>query len=78
MSRERFRRAQEIFGEVCELDAEAQTRYLDARCAGDAELRGEIENLLAHDEATPEWGDTAAAAIARYLARTKPEPRRRT
>jgi serine/threonine protein kinase len=47
MSPERYEQVRELFIEVCELDASARSAMLDDRCAGDADLRREVEALLA-------------------------------
>src|SRR5262249_33734028 len=48
---ERWRLAQEVFAKALERDASARAAYLDSACTGDAELRREIESLLASHEA---------------------------
>ena len=47
--RARFEAARDLFDEVCELPAAEQERLLAERCAGDAELRAEVELLLDAD-----------------------------
>lgn len=49
MNPERFERVKEILLRVLSLSAEERRAALDAACAGDPELRAEIEGLLAHD-----------------------------
>ena len=41
------RSAPEVFGEALEVQPEARASFLDRACAGDAELRAEVESLLA-------------------------------
>ena len=45
---ERYERAKEIFLAVCDLDTAARATRLDEACENDAELRAEVESLLAH------------------------------
>src|SRR5450755_3466223 len=54
---------QEIFEEVCGLDEDGRGAALDARCAGNPQLRGEAERLVrAYDD------ERAANATARTAA----------
>lgn len=48
----RWQRVQVLFHEVVELPPAARAPLLDARCAGDAQLRAEVEELVAQDERT--------------------------
>jgi len=45
--------ATQIFLKARELDPDARPRFLDEACVGDAELRADIESLLAHDHEPP-------------------------
>ena len=47
---ERYQQIKRIFAEVCRLKPEQRAAYLDQACAGDDELRAEVEGLLQHDE----------------------------
>ena len=49
MNRENRDRVQELFLRVCDLDPASRAHVLDQECAGDLELRAEVESLLAHD-----------------------------
>jgi len=49
MNEERYRQISVIFHEAAELDGAARSAFLDQACAGDAQLRHEVESLLAHD-----------------------------
>ena len=52
MDKERFERVQALFREALSADAETRDALLDSRCGGDAELRSQVEALLAaHREA---------------------------
>jgi serine/threonine protein kinase/Flp pilus assembly protein TadD len=53
VSSERHARVKEIFLAACELPSENRPAYLEKACAGDAELRREVESLLGfHEEPT--------------------------
>ena len=51
MDAERYRRAKAIVLEALALSADERSRLLAQRCAGDAELRQEVESLLSHEAA---------------------------
>ena len=48
---ERWRQVEALFDEALELPAEERRAFLEEACAGDPELRSEVEGLLAADEA---------------------------
>ena len=50
MSIDRHRKAKEIFLASCELQVDRRASYLDDECAGDDELRREVEGLLEFDQ----------------------------
>jgi hypothetical protein len=43
---EGYRRATEVFLSACSRTEDRRPAYLDLACAGDPELRGEVESLL--------------------------------
>jgi eukaryotic-like serine/threonine-protein kinase len=47
--KENWERVQRLFLEALDLPAEARASFLDSACAGDAEMRREVESLLSHD-----------------------------
>jgi len=49
MNKETYRRAFALFDEICDLPAAARNKLIDDRCAGDAELRTAIEQMLLQD-----------------------------
>lgn len=60
MNRERWVQVQELFHAALERDRAARILFLDEACAGDADLRVEVESLLAsHEEA----GDSLDAPL---------------
>ena len=54
MSIDRHRRAKEVFLEACELPIDERVPYLDETCAGDDDLRREVDALLEIDCSTPD------------------------
>src|SRR4051794_6537784 len=60
------RRVEELFSEAVDLPPEQRHALLDARCAGDGELRKRVERLLRADAANASHdganGDAAGAA----------------
>jgi serine/threonine protein kinase/tetratricopeptide (TPR) repeat protein len=53
---ERHARVKELFLALCEQSPEEQSKALDQACAGDVDLRREVEALLALDETTTRAG----------------------
>ena len=47
MKPERWRRIEELYHAALELEAGRREAFLEDACAGDAELRGEIDSLIA-------------------------------
>jgi eukaryotic-like serine/threonine-protein kinase len=62
MASERWRQVEEIFDGAVSLPAAERGPWLRRRCGGDAELRREIESLLAADGAAGEFLERPAAA----------------
>ncbi len=52
MTPERYQQIKSAYGEACVLEAAERRVYLDRLGATDAELRSEVESLLAHDQQT--------------------------
>ncbi len=50
MTPERWQKIEEIFEAAADLAPRARSAFLDERCDGDAELRREVESLLAHQQ----------------------------
>jgi serine/threonine-protein kinase len=55
MTPERWRQVKELFNAACECAPERRSAFLDGACASDAELRREVESLLAAHEETGEF-----------------------
>jgi len=64
MSPELWKEIEAVFEAVCDVPAAAREAFLDARCAGESDLRGEVEKLLGHAELagdfmeSPVWTDS--------------------
>src|SRR6185437_5847547 len=72
MDGERWRRVEEIYHQALDLNGPARAGFLQQACAGDDELRAEIESLIGFDSQAdplleePAWkalGNNAAAAL---------------
>ena len=76
MSDERWQRLKHVFHDALEQPEDARGAFLDRECAGDADLRAEIESLLAsHDEADGFLSRPAMDEAARALAADPPGSR---
>ena len=76
MSDDFFDRVERLYVEASELPAEARTAFLEAACAGDGELLGEVQQLLDLDGPATEYFDGLGGAIAATaeLELDSPEP----
>ncbi len=70
MTDERWQKVKAIFHEASDRPAATRPAYLDQACAGDAELRREVETLLAADE--PEDGFLEQPLLPRAQNQTAP------
>ena len=59
MTPERWSRIKELFGAALETPESERPRFLESACGGDADLRAEVERLLAGNE-EPSWQSPAA------------------
>ena len=71
MDPERWRKVESIFNRVVDADQSQRESTLEECCAGDEELRREVESLLAQHELAGEFIESPAFAAA-----APPEPRR--
>ncbi|MDX6694572.1 MAG: eukaryotic-like serine/threonine-protein kinase [Blastocatellia bacterium] len=55
MSQERWQQVEEVFQSALDLEPDERARYLDEKCAGDAELLREVEVLLRQHEAAGDF-----------------------
>jgi hypothetical protein len=60
-----WERIQQLFLEAADLPLKAQARFLDSACAGDPDLRAEVESLVAADRKN---GAGVAAAVGSEAA----------
>ncbi|MBA2245825.1 MAG: hypothetical protein H0W11_12775, partial [Gemmatimonadetes bacterium] len=74
MTPERWQWIQEVFGEAVELPAgPARDACLERACAGDAELRAQIEEMLALDVADASVLDATPLDLADAVRPEEPE-----
>jgi eukaryotic-like serine/threonine-protein kinase len=79
IDRELWRRISPILDSALTLPLEARASHLDRACAGDAELRRHVEELLAAEEASGSFlatvsGERGAPLLAEALTRPEPAP----
>ena len=67
MTPERWRRIEDIYHAVLSRDVSQRTAFLNEACAGDAELRREVESLLAQTASADGLLDRPAVAMAAEL-----------
>ena len=68
MTSERWRRIEEVFERASAASPESRPALLDEACAGDAELRREVESLLACDADDDTFLNTRIAGAAEQVA----------
>jgi serine/threonine protein kinase len=69
MTPERWQQINELYHNALELDASGQATFLNQACAADAELRDEVESLIAsHDQAGSFISEPALKVAAKGLA----------
>jgi Tol biopolymer transport system component/serine/threonine protein kinase len=74
MTPERWHRVRELFQSALEREPRQREAFLDRACAGDEELRKEVESLIASHDKTGSFIDAPAfEAAAQFLAEEKPE-----
>jgi serine/threonine protein kinase len=62
-----WQRVQSLFLEAVDLSSEERVRFLDNACAGDVEIRREVESLLTHDGTSERHITEALAGTAQSL-----------
>src|SRR6185436_18423607 len=73
MTAERWSLIERIFEEAVERPPDERAPFLDQACNGDAQLRREVEALLAVDHDDESYIDTAVQATAEMLVRRETE-----
>jgi len=64
VDRERWLRLSQLFDAAIELDPDARGAFLDAECAGDSQLRDELQRMLDADAQASDFDAGAAAAVS--------------
>ncbi|HEX9639384.1 MAG TPA: protein kinase [Acidobacteriota bacterium] len=72
MNRERWQQVDRVFAAALERGPEDRGAFLAQACAGDEELRREVESLLAHDPAEGFLERPVSGAAARLILETTP------
>src|SRR5262249_15133323 len=67
MTPERYRQVGEIYHAALAVETHKRTAFLDHACAGDAELRSEVESLIASNEQAEDFIDEPALVVAAEL-----------
>src|SRR5579872_894949 len=67
MEPDNWHRVERLFLEAADLPAEEQKRFLESACSGDAELRAEVDSLLASDRQNGEAISSAVELEAALL-----------
>ena len=71
---ERWQQIENLCLETLERESDKRAGFLDAACAGDADLRREVESLLKHAEPTDDPLDRSTGAGVTQLVRESIEP----
>jgi serine/threonine protein kinase/WD40 repeat protein len=73
MSEDQWERTKQILEEALRVSAEERSKFLDAACGGDQELRAEVESLIAsHEQAGSQFLAAAAPDILDLTSSTSP------
>jgi serine/threonine-protein kinase len=67
-NQERWQVLEDLFQRAAEMDTSERDAFLRSACGGNAELRGELETLLAHAGQTVDWLKEPVESAARELA----------
>ena len=73
MPKPSLQRVEELFHAALALPPNERAAYLDAACAGDAELRTAVEELLGHDESLTEADHFLTSPVASEAERYRPD-----
>ena len=75
MTPERWQKVEELFHLSLEREASQRAAFLDEACAGDPDLRGKVESLLAYDEQESDFLETPASGVrGDWLDEDQPGP----
>ncbi len=64
---ERWQQVERLYHAALESEPESRASFLDEACAGDAELRGEVESLLGYEERAERFIESPALEVAAGL-----------
>src|SRR4029453_4367205 len=67
MTNERWKQIEQIYHQAQQRDGQARRAFLDEACAGDAELRRQVESLLRADDHAESFLDTPAMNLAAQM-----------
>ena len=67
MSPERWKQVQELYHATLEHEPPRRAAFLEEACAGDSELRLEVESLLAHEAQGQGFMESPALEVAAQL-----------
>ncbi|MDQ3133342.1 MAG: serine/threonine-protein kinase, partial [Acidobacteriota bacterium] len=67
MKAERWQQVERLYHAALESEPESRASFLDEACAGDAELRGEVESLLGYEERAERFIESPALEVAAGL-----------
>jgi predicted ATPase len=75
MDPERWRRIEDLYHASLRVEVDERSAFVRNACAGDEELRGEVESLLAHEKSSEHFIEAPAFDVAsRLMARDKSVP----
>lgn len=74
MTPERWKEIEQIYQQAQQRDAPARLAFLDNACAGDAELRRQVESLLKADNDAESFLDTPALNLAAQMIADEQKP----
>ena len=64
MEAERWRKIQQVYHSAIEQEADSRAAFVATACAGDEEMRQEVESLLAHSETSDDFLEKPAMQVA--------------
>ncbi len=74
MEPERWRQIEKLYHSAAALESHERATFLDRSCSGDAELREEVESLLAHDQQAENFIESPALEVAADLVAYSQQP----
>jgi eukaryotic-like serine/threonine-protein kinase len=76
MSDDRWERIEEVFHHAADLASSQRADFLETACAGDRDLRRQVESLLANDDSKDNLIQAAVSQAVEELPEESPPPRR--